>query len=143
MPELFVNTNVAARPSPALFDIQKRYRCMIGCGSGFQSIEILTKVVRQTKNLVWDKETEEGVSLSDVLSVIDGDLVQAITAVKSELMDSSGVRKMFSSEMQVINLLRAAILCGNSSLDIKVGGFAFERGLSCLEKLLESSGLER
>jgi hypothetical protein len=29
---------------------------MIGCGYGFESMEIITEVIRQMENLVWDEK---------------------------------------------------------------------------------------
>jgi hypothetical protein len=136
VPALFENS---PRPTSALYALQSRYRCLMGCGFGFESIEALTAVVRQTEDLRWDERTIDGQCMMDTLAIIDGDAVQAVTAVQKELLTTAGLRPMSDSEKSILDDFRSALLSGREKALKKGQEFAFERGLSRLQKLEGSS----
>lgn len=142
IPELFTKSANSVDSTPALQDIQRRYRCLMGCGFGYESMELLTEVLRQLRELEWDQSTNEGGNFFEVLELVDGDIVQAVTAIHKSLLTSSGVRKMTCDEVEVVRNLKEALdLCQETSR-MKGQNFAFERGLSCFEKLLKGAGIE-
>lgn len=142
IPELFDASLETPKPTPSLQDIQSRYRCLMGCGYGFESVELLTQVLRQVQPLKWDSATEDGQEFLEVLAVIDGDVVQSVTAIQKQLLTGSGVRSMTSEELKTVAELKAALnscrakptTCDHCKQNVPVD-FAFERGMSRVEKL--------
>ncbi|PQE23767.1 aldo keto reductase protein [Rutstroemia sp. NJR-2017a BBW] len=144
IPHLFTSSNRCVKPTAELQKIQGRYRCLMGCGMGFESMQLLTTVIQQLQELEWVKSIHDNDSeeLLDVLATVDGDVVQATTAVHKSLLTSSGIRPMECEDAKIIARLRAVLYtCKN---DAKSSGqdFAFERGLCCLEKLLYGGSSE-
>lgn len=128
-PILFDNGEAA----PALFDWQRRYRCMMGCGMGFESMNLLLEVIRQIQSpeILQKKVISE--SLLDVLAVVDADVVQSVTAVQKELLTNAGTRKMSSREIDITqSLLTSLVECQRHQRGEE---FPFERGLSRIQKL--------
>ncbi|TVY42584.1 hypothetical protein LOCC1_G003951 [Lachnellula occidentalis] len=135
---LFLVTSTASTPTPAFFQTQGRYRCLMGCGYGFESMKIVTDVLRQAENLEWDAKTEQGEELLDVLATIDGDLVQAVTAIQKQLLTDSGLRKMDESEVKIVAGLKSALEACRDRAFAKGQEFAFERGFSSLARIAET-----
>lgn len=48
----FFTTGDLPSACPALFDWQQRYRCLMGCEMGFESMKLLTEVIHQSLALV-------------------------------------------------------------------------------------------
>jgi hypothetical protein len=95
-PELFTSGSDSPKPLPTLNEIQRRYRCLMGVGRGFESIEALNELLVQVGRSKWSRGTTAGHDFVELLAVIDGDVVQAVTAVQKQLLTSSGVRAMTS-----------------------------------------------
>ncbi|TGO25465.1 hypothetical protein BPAE_0079g00110 [Botrytis paeoniae] len=142
IPELFSTSGGSPQPTSDLQRIQSRYRCLMGCGFGFESVELLTSVIRQIHNLEWDDRTAEGEEFLDILATIDGDVVQSITAVQKLLLTSSGMRPMNTEDSKTIATLREVLLACRSIAIARGQDFLFDRGLCCLEKLIEGTGSE-
>jgi hypothetical protein len=136
IPELF---DTSPKPTSAFKDIQSRYRCLMGCGQGFESMELLTQVLQQIHALRWDDGTSEGEDFMDVLAVVDGDIVQSVTAVQKKLLTSSGMKPMECTESQVVADLKGVLAACQASASMRGQAFAFERGMSCLEKLINGT----
>ncbi|THH04177.1 hypothetical protein EW145_g5710, partial [Phellinidium pouzarii] len=68
-------------PSAKLSGLLAYTRTLYGAGMGFDSIEVLSGVVRATAGLRWDPEDR----LVDVLAAVDADISQAIQSCKEEL----------------------------------------------------------
>jgi hypothetical protein len=133
----------ASRPAtiPPLFEynfepklefdlIQSRYRCLMGCGRGFESVDLLTTVVQQFGEMQADLGT---VRESIALSAIDGDVVQVVTSVQKELTTSSGMREKTEFEIATLEKLRDALLTCKKQAEQSGGDFPFERGYSRLQ----------
>lgn len=129
---MFIATSTGSSPEPAFFQTQERYRCLMGCGYGFETVKSLTNVVRQTEPLEWEKTTKEGQALLDVLESIDGDIVQAVTAIQKELLTISGLRQMSEAELSVLGDLRTVMHACKDRASARGQEFAFERGFSSL-----------
>lgn len=71
----------------------------------------------------------------DVLEVVDGDIVQAVTAVQKKLLASSGMKPMECEDAKVVAELKGILLACEASSSMRGQTFPFERGLSCLHKL--------
>jgi len=118
-------------PAPAFDSTQRRYRCLMGCGRGFESVELLTAVVQQIGEV--QAKSATGQDLTDVLSAIDGDIVQVVTAVQKELTTSSGLRQKSEIETVALKQLRNALLACKEQVKLNGREFPFERGFSRLQ----------
>jgi hypothetical protein len=136
-PNLFIGST----PTSAFYETQGRYRCLMGCGYGFESVKTITDVIRQAGALEWDGTLKRGNDLLDVLASVDGDVIQAVTAIQKELLTVSGVRVMNVTESKLVNELRDALQACQIESRAKKQEFAFERGLSILERFGGSSSL--
>jgi hypothetical protein len=139
IPALFTGSPNSPEPTSSLSYIQSRYRCLMGCGYGFESMELLIEVLQQIHGLQWDESTREGEDFMDTLAVVDGDLVQAVTAVQKTLLTPQGVKPMSIKDAKVVAGLKEALSSCQASASIGGQSFAFERGLSCLDKLINST----
>ncbi|KAM3069029.1 hypothetical protein ACMFMG_004208 [Clarireedia jacksonii] len=144
IPNLFTSSNGSVKPTADLQKIQGRYRCLMGCGFGFESMELLTSVIQQLQAMQWNENTqdEDGEGFLDVLATIDGDVVQATTAVHKQLLTSSGIRPMDSEDAKTVAGLKATLYKCRDEAASSGQDFAFERGLGCLEKLLYGGSTE-
>jgi len=131
--------------SPALFEMrEERGRCYVaatpklnsllaytrslyGAGMGFDSIDVLTGVVRATTGLRWDQTD----ALADVFAVIDTDICQAIQSCKEEVV--GGHLRDASAARAALRKLRLAL--GDCREEVDVWGipFPFSRGSSNAE----------
>lgn len=136
IPALFHDLNGTPEPTSSFGDIQSRYRCLMGCGNAFESMQLLTQVLRQVHGLKWNEATKEGEDFLDVLAVIDGDIVQSVTAVQKALHTSSGMKPMECADAKVVADLKGILAACQASSSIEGQAFSFERGVLCLEKLI-------
>jgi hypothetical protein len=138
IPKLFHDFDRSPKPTKSFGDIQSRYRCLMGCGDGFESMQLLTEVIRQIQGLTWDYSSE-GEEFMDILAVIDGDIVQAVTAVQKTLLTSSGMKSMESQDAKIVADLKGGLAACQASASMRGQVFAFDRGMSRLEKLIGGS----
>jgi hypothetical protein len=138
LPELF-HKSTSPKPTQSFANIQSRYRCLMGCGQGFESMELLTQVLNQIHSLKWDENTQDGEEFLDVLAVVDGDIVQAVTAVQKKLLTSSGMKPMESADAKVVADLKGVLAACQASASMGGQSFVFERGMACLEKLISGT----
>lgn len=147
--ELAVNYLNATRPSsyPQLFEcgqfpevtstfdgFRNRYRCLMGCGLGFSSMEHLVEVIRQVQAMGLLEEKDIPESFMDILAIVDGDIVQSVTAVQKELLTTSGFRVISAQESQTIDNLRSLLIECKEQAEHLDQDFAFDRGLSRIRK---------
>lgn len=120
-------------PTAEFFEFQKRYRCLMGCGQGFQTLEALREVVQQASECV-----SGAVGSEDVLAVVDHDIVQATTAVQKQILSATGPRPLSESELMISKKLIAALVsCQENASSLKCE-FPFERSKSRVEMLFGS-----
>lgn len=129
--DLFTANGQDLGPTNIFFETQARIRCLMGCGFGFDTISTLTDVLRQLLKIdhIDDFVDEQ---LAGTLASIDGDIVQAVTAVQKELLTGSGLRVMSPSEQEIIKRLRDALALWSSSTQHPDLKFAFARGFTRL-----------
>jgi len=127
----FSRSTAGLEPTDIFFQTQGRVRCLMGCGFGFDSISTITGVLRELSTLFSTDDLADE-KLINSLAAIDGDIVQAVTAVQKELQTGSGSRPMTTSEQEVIKSLRD-FLTSWSTLhqDVELK-FAFARGFTRL-----------
>lgn len=123
-------------PTPDFFEFQRRYRCLMGCGQGFQTLDALREVLSQARDLIGAGIGEE--KSLPVFSVIDTDVVQATTAVQKQILSSEGMRPLSASETKAAEKLAAALVDCQKQACLKACEFPFERAKSRVEMLFGS-----
>ncbi|KAL4794888.1 NADP-dependent oxidoreductase domain-containing protein [Aspergillus venezuelensis] len=122
-------------------DLRRRICCLVGCGLCYQALPLLGEIVGQVSRLTLGsaettgngKEPEE---LIECIAAVDGDIVQALTAVQKTLLSPSGSRELTDEEAQPLrNLLQSLQAC-QSSWENTGLPFPLERGLDATMQLL-------
>ncbi|KAJ4258235.1 hypothetical protein NW762_008384 [Fusarium torreyae] len=115
---------------------QQIIRCMLGSGVPFEGITLLGKlVIRGAQLALVSRENDKG-ELGVFLASLDGDIVQAMTAVKKTLFVDVGARELSTEEQALIHhLLESLIHCENilQNTDIE---FPYARGLITTSSIL-------
>ncbi|KAL1633950.1 hypothetical protein SLS56_002541 [Neofusicoccum ribis] len=109
-------------------DVQARVRCMLGCGLVFESLPLLTALVERAA-----AEGEE----ERLAVAVDGDVVQAATAVQKMLVTAAGAREMADGERALVRglldgLRRCRVACGEAGR-----AFPFERSAAAVAAFFE------
>ncbi|ENH64123.1 hypothetical protein FOC1_g10004391 [Fusarium oxysporum f. sp. cubense race 1] len=105
---------------------QKIARCMLGSGQAFDGVSILDKLVVRGIQIALDSPETEKQRVDSLLASMDGDLVQAMTAVTKRLAVSSGARVFSSIEQNIVQrLLESLDQCQEM---LKGTGIAFPYG---------------
>uniref|UniRef100_A0A0D2Y1N9 NADP-dependent oxidoreductase domain-containing protein n=1 Tax=Fusarium oxysporum (strain Fo5176) TaxID=660025 RepID=A0A0D2Y1N9_FUSOF len=105
---------------------QKIARCMLGSGQAFDGVSILDKLVVRGIQIALDSPETEKQRVDSLLASMDGDLVQAMTAVTKRLAVSSGARVFSSIEQNIVQrLLESLAQCQEM---LKGTGIAFPYG---------------
>lgn len=118
-------------PNNSFFETQSRVRCLIGCGFGFEGISTLTDVLRELSSK-FERDSVADEQLINTLASIEGDIVQAVTAVQKELLTGSGARPMTSSEQEILKDLRSTLSSWSTSNQDPELKFAFARSFTRL-----------
>ncbi|KAF5989150.1 hypothetical protein FBULB1_1115 [Fusarium bulbicola] len=92
----------ASLDAEGLDQAQKIARCMLGSGQAFDGVCILDKLVVRGVQIALDSPETANQSVAALLASLDGDLVQAMTAVTKKLAVSSGARALSSTEHNII-----------------------------------------
>ncbi|GME34750.1 Aldo keto reductase [Neofusicoccum parvum] len=114
--------------SSAPSDVQARVRCMLGCGLVFESLPLLTALVERAAA----EGEEDGLAVA-----VDGDVVQAATAVQKMLVTAAGAREMADGERALVRgllegLRRCRTACGEAGR-----AFPFERSAAAVAAFFE------
>ncbi|KAG0646482.1 hypothetical protein D0Z07_7490 [Hyphodiscus hymeniophilus] len=145
------------------------YRCLMGCGQGFDALRALTDVIGQISKLMWSSEAmiawgstlyealantltgfidqvgpsswnsskwADGKEFREALAKIDGDVLQAVTAIQKELSSSAGGRSLSHDEMLLLSSLRGIISVCESQARIRGLDVQFQRGQARVEIML-------
>lgn len=134
-PELFISTKGAGKDmiSPDFDRTMKRIRAMIGCGLGFECVELLQGIVLQAGELEFDKQSEEGEALMDILAGVDGEIVQAVTSAGKELLEGKSKRNMTEKELSIWRNMIDTLEMVQKKIESKGMEFMFERGLNVMD----------
>lgn len=120
-------SNGTALPTPQLRETLARARILYGAGMGLASLSIFTTIVQQTIGLRWTAEGE----MADVLTLMDGDVCQAMQSCKEEIERGAGTEAMDAREKAEV--LRGAVMESERDVAGWGGEFPFERALASLE----------
>lgn len=133
VPRLLLGGDGKTQVTPAFQDFQSRYRCLMGCGRGFESLDALCEVLEQAAASVWPSG-----DVAATLAVVDSDLVQAMTAMQKELRTATGNRELVEAESNIVEKLISNLArCEQHALDAGVE-FPFQRAMSSSENLFGS-----
>jgi aryl-alcohol dehydrogenase-like predicted oxidoreductase len=109
---------------------QQRIRAMLGCGMCYESVPLLTEIVSQASHLRLQSTSSDDVV--HALSTVDGDIVQALTAVHKSLLTPIGTRSLSDNEKPVVQALLASVVQCYESWEAAAQDFLFERSLAAL-----------
>ncbi|CAO2658295.1 Nn.00g060180.m01.CDS01 [Neocucurbitaria sp. VM-36] len=109
---------------------QQRIRAMLGCGMCYESLPLLTEIVSQASNLRLQSASPE--KLIHALSTVDGDIIQALTALQKSLLTPTGTRSLSHDEKPVVQALLASIVQFYETSEAAALDFLFERSLTSL-----------
>lgn len=134
---LFEQDGAAAWHVTPLFGAaQRRVRAMIGSGLSFDSLKHMTYIVDQVKAICPLKGLANGVELETHITSVDGDIIQALTAVQKALNQPSGQREFTHDEYQELDeLFRSLDLC-RERWEADGQEFLFERSLGVIAGFL-------
>jgi hypothetical protein len=135
MPQLFQSSKGAAKDtiSSAFGGTMARIRAMIGCGLGFECLELQQQIVIQASELEFEEESEEGEFLMGILAHVDGQIVQAVTSAGKELLVGKTKRCMTDKEMAIRQSMLDTLEMAQRKSEAAGMEFMFERGLSVME----------
>ncbi|EGC46674.1 conserved hypothetical protein [Histoplasma capsulatum var. duboisii H88] len=124
-------------PTPELAKLRNRICTLLGSGLPFESLQLLAEVVRQSCGLELDDTVLEGESLVLALAAVDGNLVQALTAVqKLAILHDWANGGMPTAQRQVLLRLRTDLENCREQSEGVGGEFGFGRGSVMLESIL-------
>lgn len=109
-------------PTARLDNLLTYTRTLYGAGLGFDSLDVLTGVVRATTGLRWNSDDH----LVDELAVVDADISQAIQSCKEEY--TSGNIRDISIARTALRKLRVALNDCRVEVESWGGEFPFSRG---------------
>jgi aryl-alcohol dehydrogenase-like predicted oxidoreductase len=135
--ELFTSTAEGITPTSNFTLAQQRLRSAIGCGMVLESFPILKRVVDESDDLDVGNTVPRSTDLDNCLSSIDGDIVQALTAVQKRLLSDSGSRSLNEEEVPVISTLFDSLLRCRQRRLASGQDFSFERSASVLATILD------
>lgn len=115
---------------------QHHIRAMIGSGLSFDSLNQIRRIVDQAKTVQLVEDSPNRVELETLITSVDGDIVQALTAVQKSLNQPSGQREFTQDEhAELDELFRSLNLCREEWKE-KRQEFLFERSLGVVAGFL-------
>ncbi|SCV48509.1 related to protein priB [Fusarium fujikuroi] len=115
---------------------QRIARCMLGSGQAFDGVSILERLVIRGVQIALDSPETEKQRVNSLLASLDGDLVQAMTAVTKKLAVSSGARTLSPGEHDIIQALFESLAqCQRMLKDTGID-FPYGRGMLTTANIL-------
>ncbi|KAK8113189.1 hypothetical protein PG984_013715 [Apiospora sp. TS-2023a] len=111
-------------------------RCMVGCGLCYQALPLVGELADIALDLSLQGNEEEKAWASDSLASIDGDIVQAITAVQKTLLVPSGVRELTGEELSLVQKLHQVLTDSRQSAAQASMEYPYSRALAATSGLL-------
>ncbi|KAK8857055.1 NADP-dependent oxidoreductase domain-containing protein [Apiospora arundinis] len=111
-------------------------RCMVGCGLCYQALPLAGELARNALGLSLEGSEDEKSWTSNSLPSMDGDIVQAATAVQKTLMTPSGVRNPTEDELQLIRDLHNVLIDGQQAATQASIEYPYSRALAATSSLL-------
>jgi hypothetical protein len=135
---LFTHDDTAGwQPTASFVQTQQRIRALMGCGMCFQSLSLLQKVIDQSTDLLFDQpSSSQREQLQLLVTSVDGDIVQALTAVQKILSQPHGARDFNEDEEKILNAVFESLLACRRKWKISQQEFLFDRSLSSVAAML-------
>lgn len=115
---------------------QQRLRCAIGCGLVLDSFPILNKIVDESVSFADGHTVPRSTELNHSLASVDGDIVQALTAIQKRLLSDSGSRDLNEEERPAMDSLFNSLLRCHQGWLVSAQDFPFERSTAVLATML-------
>ncbi|KAL3452351.1 NADP-dependent oxidoreductase domain-containing protein [Aspergillus insuetus] len=135
----FLNVTVIAKQedgtsytTPSLKGLRRRICCMVGCGMCYEALPLLVQITQQLSGLIFSEDD----SLQDDIAAVDGDIVQALTAIQKTLLSPTGSRELSAEEAEPVTQLHQAVLAYREDCVTRKQPFVLERASDALNSLL-------
>lgn len=118
--------------TPSLVDLgqtQQIARSMLGCGLSFESLQVFQNLVNRGTTVLLKANDNDLYNVQTFLTSVDGDIVQAMTAVQKSLFVDTGARAMNDGEQNMVKDLYQSLMDCYDTLKMKIQDFPFERSL--------------
>ncbi|KAK4072914.1 uncharacterized protein Triagg1_5591 [Trichoderma aggressivum f. europaeum] len=108
---------------------QQIARSMLGCGLSFESLQLFQNLVAQGTILISRTSDDSQYELFTFLTSVDGDIVQAMTAVQKSLFIDTGTRVMDNGEHALVEALYQSLTSCYATLKTTEHDYPFGRSL--------------
>lgn len=120
----------------SFYRMQGRIRSMLGCGLIFECLPLLTQIIQHSAKLSISSDDVGEEGLLDTLASVDGDIVQAVTAVQKQVLTKTGSRPFTHTEGQVLHELLESLLTCREKWKISLETFVYARSLILVSGIL-------
>jgi aryl-alcohol dehydrogenase-like predicted oxidoreductase len=134
--QLFQSTDEGVTATSNFTWASQRLRSAIGCGMVLESFPILNQIVKESIDLNHEYTVPRSTNLDSCLASVDGDIVQALTAVQKRLLSASGSRSLNKEEAPAMNSLFDSLLRCRQQWLVSAHDFPFERSTAVLATML-------
>jgi aryl-alcohol dehydrogenase-like predicted oxidoreductase len=134
--QLFQSTAEGVASTSNFTSAQQRLRSAIGCGLVLESFPILNRIVNESMNLNNGHTVPRSNEFDSCLASVDGDIVQALTAIQKRLSSDSGSRDLNEEEEAAMNSLFDSLLRCLQIWLVSAHDFPFERSTAVLATML-------
>jgi hypothetical protein len=118
--------------TPSFKDLRRRICCMVGCGMCYEALPLLVQIVQQLSGLTLSEDDD----IQNGIAAVDGDIVQALTAIQKTLLSPMGTRELSAEEAEPVTLLHQAVLVYREDCVARKQLFVLERASDALNSLL-------
>jgi hypothetical protein len=122
--------------TPSFQQLRKRICCMVACGQCYQALPLLQEIVDQVSKI---KVGSGQSAIVDQIAGVDGDIIQAITAVQKTLFVESGSRGLSEAEKVPLEALLESLTACKAAWKKNSLPFVLERGLEATIALVNPS----
>lgn len=127
-----VSSIIGKDKKPSLAELNKTQqiaRSMLGCGLSFKSLQLFQNLVAQGTVLISRTSDDSQYELFSFLTSVDGDIVQAMTAVQKSLFIDTGTRVMDNGEHALVEALYHSLTSCYATLKTTEHDYPFGRSL--------------
>lgn len=118
------------------YRMQGRIRSMLGCGLIFECLPLLAQIIKRSAELSISSAHAGEEGLLETLASVDGDIVQAITAVQKQVLTRTGSRPFTHAEGQILHDLLESLLACREEWKISIENFVYARSLILISGIL-------
>ncbi|EUC47106.1 hypothetical protein COCMIDRAFT_90828 [Bipolaris oryzae ATCC 44560] len=134
--QLFQSTAEGVASTSNFTHAQQRLRSAIGCGLVLDSFPILNSIVDESSSLNDGQDVYRLAELDRCLASVDGDIVQALTAIQKRLSSDGGNRALNDDEKLAIKSLFDSLLRCRQRWLASAEDFPFDRSTAVIATML-------